>query len=388
MISRSLPAEIKGRTEEPTDRPLLTASLIVKNEEAFLGGCLASLKGVVDEIVIVDTGSTDRSREIGESTGARLYEFSWTGDFSAARNRALDLSNGQWILYIDADERVRSESVSNLRAELADSSHDGYAVLLHPRPGHTPYWALRLFRNDPSVRFRGLIHEDIGPALSDFSARRGGRIGRSTLVLDHQGYEGNREAKNARNLPLLVESLRRNPGRVYSWCHLATIHMERKEPELAKQAWLTALELVRKHGARLPEDILPYLCLIHYGADFGCDVESLLAEALSQFGSSVQLEWVRARKLMSDGQFEKAIVAFQGIVERGKTCDYEQSMAHDFRLFTVFPYDCIATCHFRLGQYAQSGHYYDLAAQQEPDRVEYRVKRALCERLERQQRPV
>jgi tetratricopeptide (TPR) repeat protein len=367
-----------------TNRPQLTASLIVKNEEQFLGGCLASLQGVVDEIVIVDTGSTDRSREIGESAGARLYDFLWTGDFSEARNRALDLSNGQWILYIDADERVRAESVSNLRAELSDPRHDGYAVLLHPRPGHTPYWALRLFRSDPSVRFRGLIHEDIWPALSEFSAGRGGRIGRSAMVLDHEGYEGNREAKNARNLPLLVESLRQNPGRVYSWCHLATIHMDRREPELAKEAWTTALELARKRGARLPEDILPYLCLIHYGSDFGSDVESLLAEALSLFESSVQLEWLRARKLMSDGQFEKAIVAFQRIVERGKTRDYDHSMAHDFKLFTVFSYDCIATCHFRLRQYPESRQYYDLAARHEPDRLEYRVKRALCERLERQ----
>src|ERR1019366_8991490 len=108
----------------------------------------------------------------------------------------------------------------------------------------------------------------------------------------------------------------------YSWCHLATIHMDRKEPELAKQAWLTALDLVRKRGAQTPEDILPYLCLIHYGSDFGCDVDALLAEALPQFESSIQLEWLRARKLMSDGQFEKAIMAFHGLIERGKTRDY------------------------------------------------------------------
>lgn len=369
--------------DEPVPRPLLTASLIVKNEEQFLGDCLASLQGVVDEIVIVDTGSTDRSREIAAGAGARLYDFSWTGDFSEARNRALDLSNGQWILYIDADERVRSESVSNLRAELSDPSYVAYLVLLYALAGHTAYWSLRLFRNDPSVRFRGIIHEDIFPAVHEYGERRGGKIGKSALVLNHEGYEGNLEAKNARNLPLLVESLRQNPGRVYSWCHLAFIHMEMKQPELAKQAWLTALELVRKRGAQAPEDILPYLGLIHNGSDLGCDVDSLLTEALSQFKSSVQLDWLRARKLMSEGQFEQAIVAFQGLVERGKARDYDLGMAHDFRLFSVFSYDCIAACHFRLGQYSEGRHYYDLAARHEPDRLEYRAKRALCERLER-----
>jgi len=59
-------------------------------------------------------------------------------------------------------------------------------------------------------------------------------------------------------------------------------------------------------------------------------------------------------------------------------------MAHNSKLFGVFAYDCIATCHFRLGRYSESRHYYDLAARHEPDRTEYRVKRALCERLERQ----
>jgi tetratricopeptide (TPR) repeat protein len=260
----------------------------------------------------------------------------------------------------------------------------GYEVLLHPRPGHTPYRALRLFRNDPSVRFRGIIHENIWPALREYSARVGGQIGKSALVLDHEGYAGDQSAKNARNLPLLVKSLEQDPERVYSWCHLASIHMDRKEPELAKQAWLTALDLVRKRPALAPEDILPYLALIHYSSDFGCDSDSLLAEALSQFQSSVQLEWLQARKLMNEGRFEEAIVGFQQVVDRGKSCDYDDYIAHDPKLFSVFSYDCIAACHFRLRQYSESRHYYDLAARHEPDRLEYRVKRALCERLERQ----
>jgi len=363
---------------------LLTASLIVRNEEAFLGGCLASLRGIVDEIVIVDTGSTDRSKEIAKAAGARTYDFKWTGDFSEARNRALDLSTGQWILYIDADERVRPESLSNLRDALSDPVHVGYEVLLHPRPGHTAYWVLRLFRNDPSVRFRGLIHENIWPALNEYSAKRGGTVGKSELVLDHEGYEGDRQAKNARNLPLLEKALRQDPAHVYAWCHLATIYVDRNEPELAKQAWFSALKLVRERAARAPEDILPYLGLIRNGADLGCDTEFLLAEALSRFPSSVQLQWLRARKLMDEGRFEDAILAFERIVERGRIGDYDDIMAHDSKLFGVFAYDCLATCHFRLQQYSESRHYYDLAAQQDPGNLEYRVKRALCERLERQ----
>jgi glycosyltransferase involved in cell wall biosynthesis len=118
---------------------LLSAALIVKNEEKFLGDCLASLRGLADEVVVVDTGSTDRTQEIARSGGARVYDFPWNGDFAAARNRALDLSTGEWILYIDADERVRPDATLDLRAELSDPLLAGCRVLLHPLKRHTPF---------------------------------------------------------------------------------------------------------------------------------------------------------------------------------------------------------------------------------------------------------
>ena len=86
--------------------PAVSAALIVRNEEQFLEGCLRSLVDHVDEVVIVDTGSTDPSIEIAEHHGAKLHRFAWTGDFSAARNHGLDRCSGGWILYIDADERL------------------------------------------------------------------------------------------------------------------------------------------------------------------------------------------------------------------------------------------------------------------------------------------
>ena len=76
---------------------LLSAALIVRDEERSLGACLASLKGLADEVVVVDTGSSDRSRDIAAEAGARVYDRPWTGDFSAARNYALDLAQGDWI---------------------------------------------------------------------------------------------------------------------------------------------------------------------------------------------------------------------------------------------------------------------------------------------------
>jgi len=360
---------------------LLSAALIAKNEDKFIGECLSSLKDVADEVIVVDTGSTDRTKQIAASGGARLYEFPWNGDFSAARNHALDQCTGAWILYIDADERVRRGSTANLRAELSAASYIGYQVLLYPLRGHTSYWSLRLFKNDPSVRFRGMIHESTWPALTEYRAKQGGQLGYSRMEIDHEGYEENQEAKNVRNLPLLLRSLRQEPGRVYSWCHLANIYTAMHEDQRAEEAWRNALAVVRKRGPRTPEDILPYLGLIENEFKAGRDVSVLFAEALSLFPSSVQLEWLRGRILMRQGEVVEAISAFEKLVARGESRDFDYLAAYDLRLFGVFAYDALATCYFRLGRYAESRHYYDLAARQEPNQLEYRVKRALCSQL-------
>jgi glycosyltransferase involved in cell wall biosynthesis len=360
---------------------LLTAALIVKNEAKFLGECLSSVQHAADEVVIVDTGSTDDTPELARRAGARVYEFPWTGSFSDARNHALDRSNGQWILYIDADERVRRDSVANLRVELANQSFIGLRVLLHPRPRHTAYWSLRLFRNDPSVRFRGIIHESTWPALLEFGARSGGHVGFSKMVLDHEGYETNQEAKHDRNLPLLLKGLEQEPDRVYSWCHLANIYMARQEPDRARDAWDQALAVVRKRGVQAPEDLLPYLEHIELGLRHHQDVSPLLEEASSLFPCSVRLEWLRGRTLMSQGKFRAAIEKFENLIAWGASGTYERWFAHDLRYFGAFAYNGIATCYFRLCDYRRSGYYYDLAAKDEPGNLEYRVKRALCSRL-------
>jgi len=361
---------------------LLSAALIVKNEERFLEQCLLSIKEIVDETVVVDTGSTDRTKQIAKECGARLHDFKWTDDFAAARNCALDRSRGEWILYIDADERARPCPASHLRSQLSNSAYVGYYVLLHPRPGFTPYRELRLFRNDPRIRFQGIIHESIWPGIHDYRAAQRGQIGQSDLVLDHEGYEGDQHVKHLRNLPLLRRALMEDPGRVFSWCHLANVYLALGKRRLAKTTLRRALAQVRKHRRHLPDDSLPYIGLIRWELSRRRDVEPLLAEALERFPRNFELRWLQGKALMSAGRFGEAVPIFERIVAAGKTGDFDYSMAHDTRLFTLFSYDAIAACHFKLGDYAESRRYFELAAGCDLGRLEYRVKAALCSRLE------
>ncbi len=362
----------------------VSAALIVKNEEPYLEACLASLQGVAGEVVVVDTGSTDRTKEVAARRGARVYDFPWTGDFSAARNYGLDLCRGEWILYIDADERVRPGTAENLQQELSSTNHIAYQVLLHPCAGFTSFWILRLFRNDPAIRFRGVIHENLWPAVQEVRAACGGEVGSSTLILDHAGYEGNQQRKNERNLPLLLRGVEQDPERVYSWCHLANVYSDMDQHQLAEEAWTTALGLVRKKRRHTPDDVLPYISLIERWSTTGRAAGDLLDEAQANFPANLNLVWQRGQALLRDGDFEAAIRIFDTLVETGKAGSYDHWIAYDLRLFTLFSYDALAVCHFRLGRYDDSGRYYALALQHDPASLEYRVKQSLCTRLARQ----
>jgi len=360
---------------------LVSAALIVRDEEKFLEACLGSLAGLADEIVVVDTGSTDRSRDIAIHAGARVYDLPWTGDFSAARNHALDLARGEWILYIDADERIGEGDRAAVRQQLRRPGYLGYRLLLRPRPGFSPYWELRLFRNDPRIRFRGIIHENIWPAVIARQEAGGGRIGLAELFLEHDGYEGDQHHKHLRNQPMLERSLADDPSRVFSWCHLAGVREALGDAEGAEQAWGEAMRLVRGKVTRQPEDALPFLHLIERGLAGGGDVTDLVEEALGLFGSNLQFVWLRARALMAAGQTAAAIEVFEGLVTAGATGEFDKSWAYDLRMFGVYAYEMLAACHFGLGEYTAALRYYRLAAEGDPSKLEYRVKAALCARL-------
>ena len=115
----------------------LSAAMIVRDEEAFLPNCLQSIHATVDEIVVVDTGSRDATKAVARRFGARVFDFAWRDDFAARRNHAIDQATGDWILYIDADERLRPIDPAYLRGMLSDTSKVGYQMRFFPATGFT-----------------------------------------------------------------------------------------------------------------------------------------------------------------------------------------------------------------------------------------------------------
>src|SRR5690349_2795694 len=128
-------ASKSNRRQTGHPQPLISACLIVRNEEANLPRCLGSLAGKIDQFVVVDTGSTDRTVELAQQAGAEVFQFAWCDDFSAARNESLRHAWGKWILWIDADDELVEREPGALRrlCETPRSSW-GYFLDVHCPP--------------------------------------------------------------------------------------------------------------------------------------------------------------------------------------------------------------------------------------------------------------
>ncbi len=189
-------------------RPGITLCMIVRDEESNLPRCLASAAGAFDQIVVIDTGSTDRTPEIARECGAEVHHFAWEDDFAAARNASLRHAECRWVMWLDADDTLPPESREKLRNLAADRSRMPGALLISARMLREDSLAsdtrqLRIFPNHPGVCFSGVIHEQVGPSLQRLGFPV---VDASDILVEHHGYVAAHAARSKaeRNLPLLI----------------------------------------------------------------------------------------------------------------------------------------------------------------------------------------
>ncbi|MDY6953360.1 MAG: tetratricopeptide repeat protein, partial [Thermodesulfobacteriota bacterium] len=218
------------KIEEPSNRGgTISLCMIVKNEEHHLARCLSSLTPVVDEIIIVDTGSTDRTKEMATLLGARVFDFEWSDDFAAARNLSISKASGDWILVMDADEVISPLDYDSLRRLVnnATAKPTAYSVVTRnystrtntigwtmndgaygndeAGAGWMPSVKVRLFPNDSRIRFDYPVHERVEPSLR----RAGVKIKRCPIPVHHYGQldQEKRDSKGASYYELGMKKL-------------------------------------------------------------------------------------------------------------------------------------------------------------------------------------
>ncbi len=198
----------RGRAKNRTAaaRLRLSACLIVKDEADCLGDCLASLRGLADEVVVLDTGSADETVAIAQAAGARVEHMAWPNSFSTARNASLEAATGDWILILDADEVIAARDHAAIR-RLLSAPPDVWGYILIQRnytadqttaqwqrtepacpeargvPGWFPARITRLFRRDARIRFDGEVHEAVDESIH----AHGGRIEETAISIHHYG---------------------------------------------------------------------------------------------------------------------------------------------------------------------------------------------------------
>ena len=208
----------------PARYPSVSLCMIVKNEEGNLADCLRSVGDFPAEIIVVDTGSTDRTVEIAESFGAKVFRFDWIDDFAAARNESLRHATGDWIFWLDADDRVPPQSLVQLKEAVASGRADAFRCrMVSPLNGDTPAVNVALytllFRNYHGVQFEGAIHE----TPTDSAVRQGLTLANTNIVIEHRGYSGGAaqlRQKAARNARILRRCISAEPDNLKWRYHL------------------------------------------------------------------------------------------------------------------------------------------------------------------------
>lgn len=276
--------------------------MIVRDEERFLPGCLDSLAGVPDEIIVVDTGSTDRTVEIARAYGAQVYFFAWCDDFAAARNESLRHATGDWILWFDADFILHPGHANRIRQAIASGRAGAFYINVRSRlpGGDIELWNRlpMLFRNGSwrragwpgGICFAGAAHEQLVPAL----VAHGLPPVPSDIVVEHLGYADRTtvRAKSARLLPALQAQVARAPDDPLHHYHLG-------------QAYLN----LGQYGAALAEHLAAVQCTDplnpHENAWIGLIGSAILADKYS-----VAAEWAeQACHLFPDRRFVRYMAA-------------------------------------------------------------------------------
>jgi GT2 family glycosyltransferase/Flp pilus assembly protein TadD len=206
--------------------------VIARDEEQNIEACLDSARDLVDEVVVVDTGSTDRTKELALARGAKVFDFPWVDSFSAARNACLDRATGAWIFWLDADDRLDEENRDKIRrlfASLPEEGNVGYSMQCRCLPDPvtntvTVVDHVRLFRRHPAIRWRYRVHEQILGAVKE----SGGEVRFTDVTVLHTGYADPalRQRKLRRDLRLLEVEHAEGPRDPFTLFNLGATYVE------------------------------------------------------------------------------------------------------------------------------------------------------------------
>ena len=295
----------------------ISLCMIVKNEEKQLENCLRSITPYVDEIIVMDTGSTDNTIEIAKKYRAKVYEMEWMGDFSYARNQSMQYAEGEWVLVLDADESVM-EWDDNLRDILQKTKYDAftYEMIQQKETVGFHHTVMRLFRNHINIQYKGKIHEQVMKNGKPLKEEEVGHINGKIL---HVGYHEDvveEKEKDKRNLSLLLQELKEHPNDILVHFHLANQYVKIEDYMRAMYHYKIATQ--NKQNKEVMKSSILKMIWSLYKLERFYEMFTLLEEGKRMFPDYTDLYYTHAEVLEQVGHEEEAIVLYQMCMRVGE----------------------------------------------------------------------
>jgi glycosyltransferase involved in cell wall biosynthesis/Tfp pilus assembly protein PilF len=351
----------------------LSLCMIVRDEEEMLPRCLAAVAGAVDEIIVVDTGSQDRTIEIAREFGARVIEFAWTGSFSEARNVSFDAAGGDWLMYLDADEVLVADDIEKLRALTTHTWREAFYLVETNFTGEitdgtaVTHNALRVFRNRPEYRFEGRLHEQIGQRLPGYLPER---IEQTSVRVEHYGYLGvvrDAKEKSRRNIELLRAQQAESPPSAFLHFNLGSEYAAAGDADAALAEFEAAWEMVEREDVGGAYEFMPSLVARLVKSLRVCgrpaDAIERARDGLARFPNFTDLVFEQASAALALGREAEAIAFYERCVELG---DAPVRYTATVGCGTHLPRIALAELHLRRREHAEARVLLDWCITHEP----------------------
>lgn len=345
----------------------LSVCMIVRDEEKNIGRCLESIRGIADELIVVDTGSVDNTKAIAAGFGARLYDFEWVDDFSKARNYSLEKATGDWILMLDGDDEFERRDAPCLKElinkeDAADIYIFNTICYIGERAGNEKILNvnIRLFRNIPELKYQGRIHESI------ISGRPDIKLAAAGISIYHYGYlNGNvmEHDKRNRNMRILEQQLEEQPDSPYFLFCMGNEYFALSQLEKSLEYFISSFEKCNRKDIYVPKllirIIMAYQLLENYEKAM-----AYIDEALSLYPEYTDVEYIRGTIYHSMGIITKAVKSFNKCLEMGEPPSVLNFIVGVGLYKPYFALGCIA---YQSGDYPEALRYYNQALLVNPD---------------------
>jgi glycosyltransferase involved in cell wall biosynthesis/tetratricopeptide (TPR) repeat protein len=340
-------------------RPTLSLCMIARDEEKIIADCLSSARPFVDEIVLVDTGSVDKTKAVAQPYVDKLTDSKWVNDFSAARNESLRHATGDWIIWLDADDTLPVETGRAIRDAIDRAAPNIMAFIVPVRfpdgspSGGTVVDHVKVFRNLPGLAFEGRIHEQILPSIRQL----GGEIARIDAVVTHTNYDYTKAGQNKkrkRDKKLLELDLQERPDHPFVLFNMGMTDHYNGEHESALQWLERSIEVAQPEESHVRK---AYSLRAGSLSQLGRNEEALqvTARALSLFPSDPELLFQHARLQDTLGDPHAAIETYKQVLESNPSNHFS---SFDHAILGYKTYHNIAGLYAKIRDYGSARKFW------------------------------